>query len=94
MKATIHPRDHAESVVSLARPRSAIGREGDEAERCCGLGGADSGDKSALAGLSVNSESTGCEVKPRETVRAERLLSEGLDDECPKPRRRSGIVIL
>jgi hypothetical protein len=68
-----------------------IGREGDEAERCCGLGGADSADRSVLAGLSE----TGVHGVRGKTgaSRTEGPLSEGLDDECPKPRWRRRLFV-
>lgn len=66
-----------------------IGREGDEAERCSGLERASSGDEYVLPGL-LSARTHGVRGKaPAGDNRPERLLNEGLEDECPKPRRRS-----
>ena len=64
-----------------------VGRD-DEAERCGGLGGVDSADWSELASL-LETGVHGVRGRTGDS-RTELLLSEGLEDECPKPRRRSG----
>lgn len=76
----------------FAEVSACIGREGDEAERCGGFVGVDPMGGCVLPALSWT-EVHGVRGKAAAgDGRVERVVNEGLDDECPKLRRRSGLT--